>query len=56
MTALLCPDCDTSIAVRAAVLAGPFWENLLLVALPLLVLAAIVALFHLTGPAREEST
>jgi hypothetical protein len=43
-----CPDCPVARVVQASVLDGRFWPHLLLTLLPLLVLAAIVAVIH--GP------
>jgi hypothetical protein len=47
--ALACPNCETSRLVRASVLDDRFWDNLLAVSLPLVILGVITALLYRVG-------
>jgi predicted RNA-binding Zn-ribbon protein involved in translation (DUF1610 family) len=48
-TAFACPDCQLGTAVRARIVAEGFWSNLVIVALPLLIVGAMAALLHRIG-------
>jgi hypothetical protein len=41
-----CPNCTTASYVRAAVFDGSFWMNLILIALPLIILGVISTLLY----------
>jgi hypothetical protein len=47
-----CPDCPTAEVVRLSVWDERFWAHLFVLALPLLVLAGIVAAIHGVGTRR----
>lgn len=48
-SAVACPDCATARVVQASVFDGSFWTNLMLIALPILILSAIGALLYGVG-------
>jgi hypothetical protein len=54
--ALACPNCETARQVRASIREdGHFWSYLLMMALPLLLIAAVSALLYRVGlPERED--
>jgi hypothetical protein len=60
--AVACPNCETSRLVRASMLDDRFWDNLLAVSLPLVILGVITALLYRLGldepnitPERREA-
>jgi L-cystine uptake protein TcyP (sodium:dicarboxylate symporter family) len=53
--ALACPDCPTSRVVWTAVLGEGFWDHLVMVVVPFLLIGALSALLYRIGlsPRRE---
>jgi hypothetical protein len=51
---MLCPSCPTTEVVRASVFGEYFWTNLASVALPLTILALVVAALHRIGRPRAH--
>jgi hypothetical protein len=47
--AVACPNCETSRLVRASVLDDRFWDNLLAISLPLVILGMLTALLYRVG-------
>ncbi|WP_257454063.1 hypothetical protein [Archangium lipolyticum] len=54
--ALACPDCPTAQVVRASVVGDDFWNNLVVLSVPFLLIGALSALLYRVGlPPRDVS-
>lgn len=52
--AFACPDCPTARVVKASVLGGDFWNHLLMVTAPFLLIGSLSALLYRVGLSRDE--
>lgn len=53
MAASACPDCPTSRVVRASVLGGDFWNQLVMLSVPFLLIGSLSALLYRVGLSRD---
>ncbi len=52
--ALACPDCPTAQVVRASVVGEGFWNHLVMVAVPFLLIGALSAFLYRIGLSPRE--
>ncbi|MFL5351326.1 hypothetical protein [Archangium sp.] len=52
--ALACPDCPTARVVKASVVGSDFWNHLVMVTVPFLLIGSLSALLYRVGLPRDE--